>query len=82
MPAFLVVPGHPGGGASSTSSMLRHSLPRLINLVFEAALTASATALMLLMGESDLFRHVGGDRQVVIKMLLIAAQSGWWAAGR
>ena len=62
--------------------MLRHSLPRLINLVFEAALTASATALMLLMGESDLFRHVGGDRQVVIKMLLIAAQSGWWAAGR
>jgi hypothetical protein len=32
---------------------------------------------MLLMGESDLFRHVRGDRQVVTEMLLIRAQSGW-----
>lgn len=29
------------------------------------------------MGESDLFRHAGGVRQVVTEMLLIRAQSGW-----
>jgi hypothetical protein len=29
------------------------------------------------MGESELFRHAGGDRQVVTEMLLIGARSGW-----